>query len=66
MAAGKVARVTVQNPSFELDCAQAVKLVGDQAMRFQLQVEIKERTKQEFAVEVTVGTRYVTCGLAAS
>jgi hypothetical protein len=25
-------------------------------MRFQLQVEIKEQTKQEFVVEVTVGT----------
>ena len=56
MAAGKVIRVTVQNLSFELDCTQGVKLVEDPAMRFQLQVEIKERTKQEFAVEVTVGT----------
>jgi len=56
MAAGKVVRVTVQNLSFELDCTQGVKLVEDPAMRFQLQVDIKKRTKQEFAVEVTVGT----------
>lgn len=35
---------------------QGVRLVEDPAMRFQLQVEIKEQTKQEFVVEVTVGT----------
>ena len=35
-------------------------------MRFQLQVEIKERTKQEFAVEVTVRTDEVCdCVLVA-
>ena len=56
MAAGKVIRVMVQNLSFELDCTQGVKLVEDPAMRFQLQVEIKEQTKQEFVVEVIVGT----------
>ena len=63
MAAGKVVRVIVQKLSFELDCTQGVKLVEDPAMRFQLQVEIKERTKQEFAVEVTVGTNEV-CDIA--
>jgi hypothetical protein len=56
MAGRKVIRVTVQNLSFELDCTHGVKLVEDPVMRFQLQVEIKEQTKQEFAVEVTVGT----------
>jgi hypothetical protein len=59
IAAGKVIRVMVQNLGFELDCTQGVKLVEDPAMRFQLQVEIKERTKQEFAVEVTFGTNEV-------
>ena len=56
MAARKVIRVTVQNLSFELDCTQGVKLVDDPAMRFQLQVEIKEQTMQEFAIKITVGT----------
>jgi hypothetical protein len=56
MAAGKVIRVTVQNLSFELDCTQGIKLVEDPAMRFQLQVDIKKRTEQEFVIEVTVGT----------
>jgi len=56
MGARKVVRVTVQNLSFELDRTQRVKLVEDPAMRFQLQVEIKERSKEEFVVEVTVGT----------
>jgi len=55
-AARKVIRVTVHNLSFELDCTQGVKMVENPAMRFQLQVEIEERTKDEFAVEVTVGT----------
>jgi hypothetical protein len=56
MAARKVVRVTVQNLSFELDCTQGVKLVEDPAMRFQLQVKIKKRSKLEFTVEVVVGT----------
>jgi len=45
MAAVKAIRATLQNLSFELDCTQGVRLVEDPAMRFQLQVEIKERTK---------------------
>lgn len=48
MAAGEVIRVTVQNLSFELDCTQGVKLVEDSAMRFQLQVDIKKRTKHSW------------------
>jgi hypothetical protein len=42
--------------NFELDCTQGVKLVEDLTMRLQLRVKIKERTKQEFAVRVTVRT----------
>lgn len=40
-------RVTVQSLSFELNCTDGVKLIEDLAMRFQLQVDIKEQTKQE-------------------
>jgi hypothetical protein len=61
-AAGKAVKATVQNPSFELDCTQGVRLVEDPSMRFQLQVEIKGRTKQEFAVGITIGTDEV-CGM---